>query len=142
MFQHSYVILGTRKLHLFVPVSKNIVEVRCYSISEASRKESVTLTKDNLSPETIVGFVTYFRDVNWWFARVLDVTQEVKLTFLYPPGPSSSYRYPQYQDICIVPIANILSQVDPRTRTGHVYMLTKKEIMCGSKKLQTILSQN
>ena len=95
-FQHYRMIPCTRKLHSFVPVLNNIVEVRCYSTSDASRKELVTLTKDDFSPETIAGFVTCFRDGNWWLACVLDVTQEVRLTFLYPPGPSSSYRYPQH----------------------------------------------
>ena len=54
------VISNPRKLHLFVPVSNSIVEVRFYSASDFSRKECVMLAKDNLPPERIVGFVTCF----------------------------------------------------------------------------------
>ena len=100
------------------------------------------LAKDDLPPEIIAGFVTCLHDGNWWLACVLEVTHEVKLTFLHPPGPSSSFRYPQSQDIHTIPIENILTLVDPRTRTGRVYLLTKKDITNASKKLQNIVSQN
>ena len=141
-FQQSRTIPGTRKLHSFVPVSNSTVEVRSYSASDASRKERVTLAKDDLPPETIAGFVTCLHDGNWWLACVLEVTQEVRLTFLHPPGPSSSFRYPQSQDIRTVPIENILTLVDPRTRTGRVYTLTKKDITYASKMLYNNMSQN
>ena len=65
---------------------------------------------------------------------VLEVTHEVRLTFLHHSGPSNSFKYPQAQDICTVPIENVLILVDPRTRTGHVYTLT---ITCASKKLMS-----
>ena len=69
-FQQSRTIPGTRKLHSFVPVSNSTVEVRSYSASDASRKERVTLAKDDLPPETIAGFVTCLHDGNWWLAYV------------------------------------------------------------------------
>jgi len=137
-FQQSCTISGTRKLHSFVPVSNSTVEVRSYSSSDASRKERVTLAKDDLPPETIAGFVTCLHDGNWWLACV----QEVRLTILHPPSPSSAFRYPQSQDIHTVPIENILTLVDPRTRTGRVYTLTKKDITYASKNLHNIVSQN
>ena len=105
-FQQCRIIPGTRKLHSFVPVSNSTVEVRSYSASDVSRKERVLLAKDDLPPETIAGFVTCLHDENWWLACVLEVTHEVKLTFLHPPGPSSSFRYPQSQDIRTIPIEN------------------------------------
>ena len=100
------------------------------------------LAKDDFPPERISGFVTCLRNRNWWLACVLEVIHEVRLTFLHPPGSSSSFRYPQAQDICNVPIENVLTLVDPRTRTGRVYTLAKKDITCASKKLQNIMSQS
>ena len=114
--------------------SQILLSLRCF-------QERVTLSEDNLPPETIAGFVTCLHDGNWWLACVLEVTQEVRLTFLHPPDPSSSFRYPQSQDIRTVPIENILTLVDPRIRTGRVYTLMKKDISYASKKLH-IVSQN
>ena len=61
---------------------------------------------------------------------MVEIIQEdnlAKLTFLHPHGPSNSFKYPQHQDTRTVPIADILTLIDPRTRTGRVYTLTRKE---------------
>ena len=140
-FHHSRTIPGTRKLHSFIPTSKSKVRVRSYSASETSRDERVTLRMNDLQPESIAGFVTCLCDGDWWLACVLEISQEsgqVKLTFLHPHGPSSSYKYPGNEDIRTVPMDHILTQVDPRTRTGRVYTLSKKEIKTASEKLQMV----
>ena len=72
---------------------------------------------------------------------MLEISQEsgqVKLTLLHPHGPSSSYKYPGNEDIHTVPMDHILTRVDPRTRTGRVYTLSKKEIKTASEKLQMV----
>ena len=81
------------------------------------------LAKDDFPPERISGFVTCLCDGKWWLACVLEVTHEVRLTFLHPPDPSSLFKYPQAQDMRTVPMENVLTLVDPRTRTGCVYVL-------------------
>ena len=137
-FKESRTIPGTRKLHSFVPISNRKMKVSFYSASDTSREEKVILGKNDLSPESIVGFVTCLCDGNWWLACVLEVVLEysvVKLTFLHPHGPSSSFKYPETQDIRTVKVFDILTLVDPRTRTGRVYMLTKREITSISKKI-------
>ena len=138
-FHQSRTIPGTRKLHSFVPISNSKVRVSYYSSSDNSREERVTLRTNDLPPESIVGFVTCLCDGKWWLACVLEIIQEdsqVKLTFLHPHGSSSSYKYPGTQDIRTVPMDNILTLVDPRTRTGRVYTLSKKEITTASDKLR------
>ena len=72
---------------------------------------------------------------------MLEVIQEdsvVKLTFLHPHGPSSSFKYPEIQDIRTVPMDDIITHVDPRTRTGSVYTLLKKEVTFASEKLRVV----
>ena len=126
----------SRKQHSFVPISNSKVRVRFYSASDTFKEERVTQTKNDHPPEAIVGFVTCLCDGNWWLACVLEVVQEdsqVKLTFLHPHGPSTSFKYPEIQDIRTVPIDDILTLVDPRTRTGRVYTLLKKDITSASK---------
>ena len=138
-FHKSRTIPGTRKLHSFIPITSSKLRVSCYSASDTSREEMVTSSTTDLSPELIVGFVTCLCDGNWWLACVLQVIQEesrVKLTFLHPHGSSSSYKYPQTQDIRIVPSDSILTLVDPRTVTGRIYTLSKKEITIASEKFR------
>ena len=143
-FQLSRTIPGTRKLHSFVPISSSTVEVRYYSASDASRKERVTLAKNDIPPESIAGFVTCLYEGNWWLACVLEVcsdTKKVKLTFLHPQGPSNSFKYPEPRNIHNIPMDDILTLVDPRTRSGRVYSLTKKEMTFATERLRSVSSQ-
>jgi hypothetical protein len=141
-FQLSRTIPGTRKLHSFVPTSNNIVEVRPYSASDTSRKERVTLAKNDIPPELVASFVTCLYNENWWLACVLGVcndTKEVKLTFLHPHGPSNSFKYPDPHNIHTIPMDDILTLVDPRTRSGRVYSLAKNEMSHVTERFHTCL---
>ena len=118
--------------------------VRPYSSSDVSRKERVTLAKNNIPPESISGFVTCSYDGNWWLACVLEVcsdTKEVNLTFLHPHSPSNSFKYPEPHNIHTIPMDDILTLVDPRTRSGRVYSLTKKEMTFAIERLCTVSPQ-
>ena len=140
-FHQSRTIPGTRKLHSFVPISKSKVRVRFYSASDTFKEERVTLATNDLPSESIVGFVTCLWDRNWWLACVLEVIQEdslVKLTLLHPHGPNRSFKYPEIQDIRTVPIYDILTVVDSRTRTSRVYTMSNKEITSASEKCHTL----
>ena len=113
-----------------MPISDSTVEVKFYSSSDVSRKERVALTKNEIPPESIAGFVTCLYEENWWLACVLVVcsdTKEVKLTFLHLHGPSNSFKYPEPRNIHTIPMDDILTLVDPRTKSGRVYSLTKKK---------------
>ncbi len=137
-FMKARTIPGTRKLHSFIPVSKGKLQVKAFSASDISREERVTSTEDDIPPETISGFVTCMIDGKWWLACVLQLSpdeSQVKLTLLHPPGPSSSFKYPQAEHTVTVATNNILTIVDARTRSGRVYTLSKKEVKSASEKL-------
>ena len=68
--------------------------------------------------------------------QIIQEDSQVKLTFLHQHGPSSSYKYPGTKDIRTVPINNILTLVDPRSRSGCVYTLSKDETKVSSGKLK------
>ncbi len=136
-FSLARTLPGTRKLHSFIPIQNGILKVRPYSASESFKEEKVVVGRNDNQPESIVGFVTSASDGCWWLACVLQVNQEdfsVRLTFLHPHGPNTSFRYPAFEDIRTVPITDILTVVDPRTRTGRVYTLSKKEVSDASEK--------
>ena len=106
------------------------MELKFYSLFDVSRKEKGALAKNDIPLESIAGFVTCLREENWWLACVLEVcsdTKEVKLTFLHPHDPLNSFKYPEPQHIHTVPMVDILTFIDPRTRSGRVYFLTKKK---------------
>ena len=56
--------------------------------------------------------------------EVCSDTKEVNLTFLHPHSPSNSFKYPEPHNIHTIPMDDILTLVDPRTRSGRVYSLT------------------
>ena len=64
----------------------------------------------------------------------------MKLTFLHPQGPSNSFKYPEPRNIRNIPIDDILTFVDPRTRSDRVYSLTKKEITFAAERLRSVIT--
>ena len=67
--------------------------------------------------------------------EAFDYTQEVKLRFLHPAGPSASFLYPNSEDSCIVHTTDLLLTVKPKTITGKTYQLSQKEIQATEAKL-------
>ena len=130
----SPTIPGTRKLHSFVSLSDSTVQMKHYSTSDISRKERVSLAKSDIPPESIAGLVTCSCD---GVLKVCSDTKEVKLTFLHPHGPANSFKYPTPHNIRTIPMDNILTLVDPRTRSSRVYSLTKKEMTAAKEGLDS-----
>jgi len=63
---------------------------------------------------------------------------KTKVALLHPPGPSNSFRYPKGEHIVTVTVKDILTIVDPRTRTGCVYTLSKKETKAVTDKFSRV----
>ena len=137
-FQQSRTIPGTRKLHCFIPLSRNQVSTKVYSSSPTSKTERVTIMEHELTPEEIKGFVTCMYNEEWWVACVLQVSkdsEQVRVSFLYPNGPSRSFKYPARPDILTIPVGDVLTRVDPRTAKGRTYTLTQRKMRAASEKL-------
>ena len=131
-----------RKLHSFVPISKDRIQVKPFSTSAITKEERVSCgDNDDIPLGSISAFVTCVVDHQWWLACVLQLSEDddrVRVTLLHPPGPHSSFRYSPIEHIVTVTTNDILSVVDPRTRTGRVYTLMKKEIKAATDKLSRI----
>jgi len=137
-FEKCRTIPGTRKLHSFVPLSVETLEVRTFSASTGSKLVKVVTADSELPFDKIKGFVTCVYDGHWWLACVLETNTEgleVKLSFLHPNGPTHSFRYPHIPDILWVPASNVLTIVDPRTTTGRIYTITQSESKAATGKL-------
>ena len=130
-FEQKKTIPGTRKLHSFVPISKDTLRTRIYSSSIITREDRVTVLPGDLELEEVPEFVTCSYNSEWWLGCVLETyTEEVQvsLTLLPPSGPSRSYKYPDVPVIVTLPLTEILIKVCPRSQTGRVYTLIQKEI--------------
>jgi hypothetical protein len=113
-----------------MPVMKGILNTKMYSASNYKENHVISVLKDMIELKDIKGFVTCMYDTFWWLGCVLSVSEEsndVKVSFLHPHGPSASYMYPATPHILRLPQSAILAKVSPNTATGHTYTLTTEE---------------
>ena len=140
-FGNSSSVVGTQKLHAFIPVSQEELEVK--TVSNLDEGRLVRITKENIDFQNINGFVTLIHDRHWWLGCVLEKYPDngkVKLTVLQPKGPSPSFCYPSHPNIFLLEKADILSSVDPITETGRTYKLSKSEMKNASITLKKKIS--
>ena len=111
--------------------------MKAFSSSTTNKEERVSCEEnDDVQVERISGFVTCVVEREWRLACVLQlspVKDRVKVTLLHPPRPSNSFRYPKSEHIVTVTVKDILTVVDPWTRTGRVYTLLKKEMKAATE---------
>ena len=75
-FKNSRTIPGTRKLHAFIPVTRNKICTRAYSLAPTSKIERVMLLENELELHEVHGFVTCLYKEKWWVGCVLQVIEE------------------------------------------------------------------
>jgi len=79
-FEKCRTIPGTQKLHSFVPLSVETLEIRTFSASTGSKLVEVVTADSELPFNKIKGFVTCAYDGHWWLAYVLENnTEELKV---------------------------------------------------------------
>ena len=136
-FYNSTTIIGTQKLHSFIPVSRTEVEIK--TVSTLYEGKIVRITKhNNIEFKDLNGFVTAMHNRNWWFGCVLDKypdSEEIKVTFLGPKGPYPSF-YPSHPDILVLKYSDVLTLVDPIIVTVRTYKLSKTEMENASNILE------
>lgn len=142
-FVEAKAIVGTQKMHTYIPISENRLITKPFSSSDDMNTETVT-TVDYITPtdleEITSGFVTVEYDKAWWLACILErIGNEFKISFLHPKGPANSFFYPKPSDILIVPGSTFLQKVDPTTTTGRVYALSKSDLSLSSLALERYL---
>ena len=131
----SRTVPGTQSLHSFIPLSACMVEVRQFSKSAICRAERVVHREGiNCAPCTAIGiggYVTVVYNEACWLGCVLSVVESecvVTVKFLHPQLPSSSFVFPDHEDIMDIDPSDILTHVNPITTTGRTYTLSKTEM--------------
>ena len=129
-FKDTRTIPGTQKLHYFCPLSKEKLTIRTFSSSAEDRQERVSLPQESSNVAAMNGYVTVVYGCNWWLACVKESipdNHEVKVTFLHPHGPSSSYTFPEPPDVLTIDCQDVLTMVEPVTATGRTYSISENE---------------
>ena len=137
-FETTRTIAGTHRLHSFIPILSEIIEVRDFSGCPDKRQERVTIAESStVSFSAINGYVTVIYDGFWWLASVIksmQETEEVEVNFLHPHGPSRSFSYPYPPDLLCVSYHDILTtSVNPTTATGRTYTFAQREMEDATK---------
>ena len=135
-FTSGHTIPRTRGYHIFSPVSTNVIAFKrtaeddsfagSFNIPGEPEIKDMTIESIRLSE-----YVACIYDEKWWIGvvhEVGEVEQDVKINFSHPPGPSSSFQWPRRLDVCWVPIADIVCQIQaPITATGRIYKISEED---------------
>lgn len=131
-YSKTVAIPGTQKLHAFVPTKcRTKVTVKSFSSAPTSTIFPVATYAKRLGFSDISGYVVAVYGGKWYLSYVLAKNEDVnkiKVTFLYPQGPSPSFSYPTRSDILWIPSSNVVCKVNPITPTGRTYSLQGNEV--------------
>jgi hypothetical protein len=126
-----------------MPVRKGVLNTQMYSASpNYTENHMISVLKVLIEFKDITGFVTCMHDNFWWLGCVLSVSEEsndVKISFLHPHGPSASYIYPAMPHILWLTQSAVLPKVSPNTATGCTYTLTTEEMKLTAERSKTYI---
>lgn len=138
--EEAKTVKGTQQFHYYKPKNETRVLVKPYSFANDFQEEIVSENDvgSDLDSSDIVGFITCVYDTKCWLGCVIGTEgEDIKISFLEPHGPSTSFKFPRSPDILFVNKSDVLTKVDPTTQTGRVYHLTDLEICGATKKLES-----
>lgn len=130
-FDQAVTIKGTQQYHAFIPKTTSKLLVKNFSDNLQGWEKVVSKPPDKLKLEDISGYVTAVYKANWWLGYILQKNEEldeVKITFLHPSGPSTSFSYPRDTDVLWVSVVDVLTKVNPVTPTGRSYVLPESDV--------------
>ena len=54
--------------------------------------------------------------------------KDLRIKFMHPHGPSKRFTWPSRNDVCCVPMDNIISNISiPTTRSGRIYDISEQD---------------
>jgi hypothetical protein len=146
-------LLGIRSYHHFQPVNDEII--RCKVTSNASIYEDFSMLPSKqqklnhvknvfmISDLKIDDYVVVEYDECWWLAIVQDIEfnlKELKVAFLHPSGPRTSFKSPKIPDQLYVELRTIICLLNqaPKRGTRDNYTITIKQL----EEIEDVFSQN
>ncbi|CAF4952610.1 unnamed protein product, partial [Rotaria socialis] len=131
-------IFGIRSYHHFQPIDS--ATIRCKITSDSLIHEDFSMTASRQSKLTYVKLVMAINDINmndyvaveyqgdWWLAMVQALEtnlQELRVSFLHPPSPRTSFKFPVRSDELNIELRNVICLVcqSPKLGTRFNYMI-------------------
>ena len=130
---------GTRSYHQYSPLSittiatKRVSEETDYSLKFdfKKRQENTDIDITQINPPQ---YIVCIYDENRWIglASEIDIINvDVQVKFMHPPYPSRFYMWPRREDVCWIPLTNILCKIKDPSQTstrGRKYCLNDADI--------------
>ena len=116
-FAKAITIPDTRSYHEFIPLSENTIPMNYCSKVQEVATTFFFLNKDKVSDAVnsneepseniqLLDFVNCYYGNYWWIGLILekdDHEEDSRIKFMHPCGPSPSFVWPSFEDICWVP---------------------------------------
>lgn len=136
-YEQVSTIPGTRSLHQFIAIDKNTVGIkRCSEEKTFAKQHRFNKEVEAVKPFNmkVSMYVAVVYDNAWWLGNILEideVEQDVKIKFLHPRGPASSFFWPTKDDFCYSPFENILCEIttpQPQSIFLRQYLIDSNDI--------------
>ena len=137
-FADGKTVPGTRSYHHYIPTSTSTIA--CKRTSEDTEFQNVNLltgrvqtthTQINIQNLKQFTYISCKYDTFWWIGMIHEtdeLQQDVKVKFMHPHGPSMKFSWPSRDDFCWIPVANIMTEVEPpTTRSGRLYEISQED---------------
>ena len=127
---------GTRGYHHFEPKSRSVIAAkRVSSDTNFDIKFDLLLGKEksqaDLPSIKKSDFLCCIYDGQCWIGIADEVDEEckdIKVKFMYPKFPASSFIWPYMEDVCYVPDIHVISKIQPpSTINGRTYFIEKAD---------------
>ena len=114
-FESGNTVPGTPSYHLFVLLGNGQIAFKNVASDE---KYAGQIKFFSPIPETIrvepMEFVACIYNAQWWIGIVLSINhayEDVEVKFMKPAGPSTSFAWPAFDDICNIPYNDVICKV-------------------------------
>ena len=134
-FKKATKIPGVRSHHCYIPNATGDITVK--RISEYLIPHEPTSLNEHKIIDPIVSlrdcspgrFVRCSYDDDWWIGIIRETSfefQDVLIKFMHPNGPSKYFNWPQSEDLCWIPVEDILGLIQPPQicKNGRAYQLS------------------
>ena len=103
-FHGCSTIPGTRSYHLFEPIGNGEISFQYVAADkDYAGKTSFFGLQPNYTTIQPMEFAAYKYNGQWWIGMVLSMSEEhqdAEIKFMKPAGPSTSFSWPVFEDIC------------------------------------------
>lgn len=133
-YKMGHTIPGTRSFHIFLPIQPGVIAFkRTAEDEEISGEHHFFETESRVAALKLQDYVAAMYDGHWWVGMVMNITpnaEEVEVKFMAPHGPRTAFFWPARDDVCWVPVNNVIRVLQPLTLTsgsGRSYNLAAED---------------